>query len=136
MIIEISTRFWVCAKNRNFGYLMDKGVAPLHFANPRAQYVSMKESIDTAISKVLNSENYILGTEVAIVGILASCQPIPVLIILTPAASNDLANSTTSSHVEPLSTKSNIDKRKTIMKSLPTLSRIAFTIANGNFTLF
>ena len=36
------------------------------------------------------------GTEVAMVGILASCQPIPVLIIVAPARSTSLASVTTS----------------------------------------
>lgn len=44
---------------------MQKSKVELRFANPRAQYLSMKEEIDLAISKVLDSENYILGREVA-----------------------------------------------------------------------
>ena len=36
------------------------------FANPRAQYVSMKDEIDAAISSVLNSDSYVLGTQVAL----------------------------------------------------------------------
>ena len=35
-----------------------------YFANPKAQYLSMKREIDQAISDVLESENYILGTQV------------------------------------------------------------------------
>jgi dTDP-4-amino-4,6-dideoxygalactose transaminase len=37
----------------------------LSFANPQAQYLSMKSEIDDAISKVLVSDSYILGSEVA-----------------------------------------------------------------------
>ena len=36
------------------------------------------------------------GTWVAMVGIRASCQPIPVFKIVTPAASNSIASCTTS----------------------------------------
>ena len=52
-----------------------------------------------------------LGTDVAMVGMRASCQPIPVLIIDAPAASTCRANSSTSAHVDPPSTRSNIDSR-------------------------
>jgi dTDP-4-amino-4,6-dideoxygalactose transaminase len=34
------------------------------FANPRAQYLSMKEEIDIAISSVLDSDSYVLGNQV------------------------------------------------------------------------
>ena len=35
-----------------------------YFANPRAQYLELKEEIDEAISSVLNSETYVLGNQV------------------------------------------------------------------------
>lgn len=35
-----------------------------YFANPQAQYLSMKVEIDLAISSVLNSDSYVLGTQV------------------------------------------------------------------------
>jgi dTDP-4-amino-4,6-dideoxygalactose transaminase len=38
----------------------------LHFANPHAQYLAMKDYIDQAISRVLDSESYILGQEVSL----------------------------------------------------------------------
>lgn len=44
---------------------MEKFSTPIHFASPRAQYLSMKDSIDLAVSRVLNSESYILGDEVS-----------------------------------------------------------------------
>ena len=37
-----------------------------YFANPRAQYLELKEEIDEAISSVLNSETYVLGNQVEI----------------------------------------------------------------------
>ncbi len=51
------------------------------------------------------------GTGVAMVGMRASCQPIPVLIKVAPAASTALASCTVSSNVPPSSTKSSIDRR-------------------------
>ena len=51
------------------------------------------------------------GTIVAIVGMRASCQPMPVLMIVAPAASTACASATTSSHVLPPSTRSSIDSR-------------------------
>lgn len=43
---------------------MEKFKTPIHFANPHAQYIAMKDTIDLAISRVLNSESYILSNEV------------------------------------------------------------------------
>jgi len=51
------------------------------------------------------------GTIVAIVGMRASCQPIPVLMIVAPAPSTACASDTTSSHVLPPSIRSSIDSR-------------------------
>ena len=51
------------------------------------------------------------GTEVAMVGMRASCQPMPVLMIVAPAASIALASVTTSSRVEPPGTRSSIESR-------------------------
>ena len=51
------------------------------------------------------------GTDVAMVGMRASCQPMPVFRIVAPAASTALAKVTTSSHVDPFGTRSIIDKR-------------------------
>ena len=51
------------------------------------------------------------GTLVAMVGTRASCQPIPVLMMVAPAASISLPRVTTSSQVLPCSIKSSIDKR-------------------------
>ncbi len=51
------------------------------------------------------------GTEVAMVGMRASCQPMPVLMMVAPAASTALASMMTSSSVEPPGTRSSIDSR-------------------------
>ena len=51
------------------------------------------------------------GTEVAMVGTRASCQPMPVLMIVAPAASTARACATMSSQPLPPSTKSSIDNR-------------------------
>ena len=51
------------------------------------------------------------GTLVAMVGMRASCQPMPVLMRVAPAASTAWASSTTSSNEEPPSTRSSMDRR-------------------------
>ena len=51
------------------------------------------------------------GTLVAIVGMRASCQPIPVLIIVAPASVIARASCTTSAHVLPSGTRSSMDSR-------------------------
>jgi hypothetical protein len=58
------------------------------------------------------------------VGMRASCQPMPVLRCVAPAAMA-WASCTTSSSVEPPSTRSSIDRRKMMMKSRPPLARAA-----------
>ena len=65
------------------------------------------------------------GTDVTIVGTRASCQPIPVLMIVAPAASTSWARATTSSQLCPSGTRSVIERRKTMMKSVPTAARTA-----------
>ena len=72
------------------------------------------------------------GTIVAIVGTRASCQPMPVLMIVAPAPSTAFASSTISSQVLPPSTRSSIDSRKITMKSGPTASRTARTVVVAN----
>ncbi len=63
------------------------------------------------ISFFVTQANARRGTLVAIVGMRASCQPMPVLMIVAPASSMALASVTTSSHVEPFGTRSIIDRR-------------------------
>lgn len=45
------------------------------------------------------------------VGMRASCQPMPVLTIVAPAASTPFASATTSSREEPPGTRSSMDSR-------------------------
>ena len=71
------------------------------------------------------------GTMVAMVGMRASCQPMPVLMIVAPAASMALASATTSSQLLPPSTRSSIDRRKMMMKFGPTLARVVRTISSA-----
>ena len=72
------------------------------------------------------------GTDVTIVGMRASCQPIPVLRIETPAASSFFARFTVSSQLCASSTRSSSEIRYITMKSLPTASRTCSTISTGN----
>ena len=51
------------------------------------------------------------GTMVAMVGMRASCQPMPVLIMLAPAASTAFAWATISSQALPSGTISSIERR-------------------------
>ena len=51
------------------------------------------------------------GTEVAMVGTRASCQPMPLLISVAPAASTALASNTTSSQLLPSGIRSMMDRR-------------------------
>ena len=51
------------------------------------------------------------GTEVAMVGTRASCQPMPVLMMFTPAPSSRLPNSMTSSKLWPSGTRSIMERR-------------------------
>ena len=51
------------------------------------------------------------GTEVAIVGTRASCQPMPVLMIVAPDRSIACASCTTSSQLLPSGTRSSMDSR-------------------------
>ncbi len=82
-------------------------------------------------SRFVTHANAARGTIVAMVGTRASCQPMPVLMIVAPAASTALASATTSSHVLPPSTRSSIDSRKTMMKFGPTAARVRRTISTG-----
>ena len=53
---------------------------------------------------LLMSTNALLGTEVTMVGTRASCQPMPVLMIVAPAASTSVASAMISSQLCPPST--------------------------------
>lgn len=68
--------------------------------------------IETAPMTFLVTQVYApRGTEVAMVGMRASCQPMPVLMIVAPAASTAWARVITSSREEPPGTRSSIDRR-------------------------
>ena len=72
-----------------------------------------------------------LGTKVAIVGMRASCQPIPVLMASAPASSAALANATTSFQSLPSAIKSSMLRRYTIANCGPTAARISRMISSG-----
>ena len=80
----------------------------------------------------VTSANAARGTEVTIVGMRASCQPMPLPSKLIPALSRACAMRTTSSMVLPSCTKSSIDKRKQMMNFSPTACRIAWTISTAS----
>ncbi len=61
--------------------------------------------------RAVTSRNAARGTEVTMVGMRASCQPMPVLRRFTPAASSALAATTISSQVLPPSTRSSSESR-------------------------
>ena len=63
------------------------------------------------LSLAVTSTKAARGTEVTMVGTRASCQPMPELMIVAPAASTALACWTISSHWLPSSTRSSSDSR-------------------------
>ena len=65
----------------------------------------------SALSRAVSDRQAARGTWVMIVGTRASCQPIPVLKIVTPASSRRWASSTISSQVWPPSTRSSSEMR-------------------------
>ncbi len=54
----------VCSSSGDSVIVKSSSDKKFFFANPRAQYLALKEEIDDAISSVLNSETYILGPQV------------------------------------------------------------------------
>jgi hypothetical protein len=64
-----------------------------------------------AFNRSVTHENAARGTIVAIVGMRASCHPMPVLRIDAPAASIAAASSSTSSQLDPSGTRSSIESR-------------------------
>ncbi len=72
----------------------------------------VQSGIDTSpFSFFVTHANAARGTDVAMVGMRASCQPMPVLMIVAPARSTALASCTTSSQVLPSGTRSSMDSR-------------------------
>ena len=70
----------------------------------------------------------------AIVGMRASCQPMPVLMMSAPAASMTCACSTTSPQPLPSSTRSSMLRRYMMAKSGPQAWRMRATISSGKRT--
>ena len=91
--------------------------------------VAITGKVLACLSLPVNSLNAARGTMVAMVGIRASCQPMPVLNMEAPAASMRAISARLSSQVEPSSTKSSTDRRKIMMKSLPHAARMPATIS-------
>ena len=71
--------------------------------------VATSGSFTSGRSLAVTPANAARGTEVAMVGTRASCQPMPVLRMVAPAASMALAWATMSSQPEPSGTSSSID---------------------------
>ena len=86
----------------------------------------------TPLSFAVVHANAARGTDVTMVGMRASCQPMPVLMIDTPAASMRRASSAVSSQLCASSTRSSRLIRYMTMKSSPTASRTRSTISTGN----
>ncbi len=85
----------------------------------------------SALSRAVAERQAPGGTWVMIVGTRASCQPMPVLSTVTPAASRPCASAATSSQVWPPSTRSSSEIRYMIGKSAPTSSRARRTTSSG-----
>ena len=103
----------------NFSYLYDAISLGIPFTSVVfASYPTIiirlvvTSGIDTApFSLRVTQLNAPRGTGVAMVGMRASCQPMPVLIIVAPAASIAFASAVTSARVLPPLTRSSIDRR-------------------------
>ena len=73
--------------------------------------VAMSGIATSPFSLPVTQANAPLGTEVAMVGTRASCQPMPVLMRVAPAASTAFASITTSSQLCPPGMRSSIETR-------------------------
>ena len=71
------------------------------------------------------------GTLVAMVGTRASCQPMPVLMMVAPPVATRSARVVTSSQLLPLGIRSSIESRKMRMKSGPAASRMRASTSSG-----
>eukprot|EP01139_Manchomonas_bermudensis_P010654 Amastigsp_a340853_7.p3 type:complete len:170 gc:universal Amastigsp_a340853_7:955-1464(+) len=95
------------------------------------RFVATSGTRTAPLSFFVTHANARRGTDVAIVGIRASCQPMPVLMIVAPAASTAAASSATSAKLEPSATRSSIERRYTTIKLGPTAARTALTTSTG-----
>ena len=68
-------------------------------------------TVTSSFSLPVTHANAARGTDVTMVGTRASCQPMPVLISVAPAASTSRPRATTSSQLWPPSTRSSSDMR-------------------------
>jgi hypothetical protein len=73
--------------------------------------VVMPAAANSAFILRVTQANAARGTLVAMVGTRASCQPMPVLMMLAPPCATALPNVTTSSQLLPPGTRSIIDRR-------------------------
>ncbi len=85
----------------------------------------------SALSRAVTERHAAGGTWVMIVGMRASCQPMPVLSTLTPASVSRWARVSTSSQLWPPSTRSSSEIRYMIGRSSPTRSRVRRTTSSG-----
>ncbi len=93
--------------------------------------VAMTGTRTAALSFSVTHAKPARGTMVAMVGMRASCQPMPVLISVTPALSSSRASQSVSSSVLPSSIRSSIESRKIRMKSAPTAARVSRTMRSA-----
>ena len=73
--------------------------------------VATSGTVTSPFSLRVTQANAARGTDVAMVGMRASCQPMPVLMRVAPARSTALASCTTSFQSLPSGTRSSIDRR-------------------------
>ena len=75
------------------------------------RFVATTGTDTCSLSRAAYEVNAARGTEVTMVGTRASCQPMPRLSMLAPAASTSVASAVTSSQVWPSSTRSSTEMR-------------------------
>ena len=142
MQVLISSARFSCALSTKSGSARKGRAMDTISASPRAKTSSATSGVLMRLEVITGTESSLRkcavtqvkaarGTLVAMVGICASCQPIPVLIMVAPAFSIALPSSTTSSEVLPPTTRSSIERRKIIIKSSPAASRTRRTTSTG-----
>ena len=101
---------------RNGRAIDTRSASPLRRASSATCGMLIRFDVTTGIptcglSFPVTQVNAARGTDVTIVGTRASCQPMPVLMIVAPAASTSFASATTSSQRWPPSTRSSMESR-------------------------
>ena len=125
---------WGSAKNGRAMLIMSaqpSASASSHVAGSLKRLVVMRGTPTFPISFWVTNRNPPRGTMVAMVGMRASCQPMPVLIKFAPARSVIWASRSTSSQLDPPATKSSMLNRYMMRKSSPTASRMRVRISSG-----